>query len=248
LRCLIIWYADLALWTARLKGPAGAAAVREQVGNGRACAESVGCRRCSADLSLRSAEALARIGDREAARRMLAAWDGHRRHGDQLDRLIRSHAGALAEEDAGTRAAALEALASALESSPSPLLALWVRLDLGVALAEAGEARAAGELERAVAVAEELGAGTVKELAERALRSLGVRTWRRASAGAPLTDREREVARLVAEGATNREIAELLFLSPKTIERHVSNVFKKVGVRNRAELGSRVSGRELAGS
>jgi DNA-binding NarL/FixJ family response regulator len=72
-----------------------------------------------------------------------------------------------------------------------------------------------------------------------------VRTWRRASAGAPLTKREQEVARLVAGGATNREIAQVLFLSPKTVERHVSNVFKKVGVRNRAELASRL--RDLAG-
>jgi DNA-binding NarL/FixJ family response regulator len=68
-----------------------------------------------------------------------------------------------------------------------------------------------------------------------------VRTWRRASAGAPLTEREQEVARLVAGGATNREIAQVLFLSPKTIERHVSNVFKKIGVRNRAELAARVT-------
>jgi DNA-binding NarL/FixJ family response regulator len=52
---------------------------------------------------------------------------------------------------------------------------------------------------------------------------------------------------LVAEGATNREIAKVLFLSPKTIERHVSNVFKKVGVRNRAELASRFSDRGAAG-
>ena len=74
---------------------------------------------------------------------------------------------------------------------------------------------------------------------------LGVRTWRRAAAGAPLTEREQEVAGLVAEGATNREIAKMLFLSPKTVERHVSNVFKKVGVRNRAELASRL--RDLPG-
>jgi DNA-binding NarL/FixJ family response regulator len=62
----------------------------------------------------------------------------------------------------------------------------------------------------------------------------------------PLTGRELEVARLVAKGATNREIAGALFLSPKTVERHVSNSLKKLGARNRAELASLL--RDLAQS
>ena len=243
----IVWHGDLARWTARAKGPAAAMAVREQVAAGRECAERVGCRRCSADLLLRSAEALARIGDREEARRMLAAWD-RSVHKDDLNALIQSYASALAEEDERTRAACLEVVLAAAEESPFRLMALWAQLDLGVALADAGDDRAAEELMRAAAVGQELGARTVEELAERALRSLGVRTWRRAAAGAPLTQREDEIARLVAEGATNREIAHLLFLSPKTVERHVSNVFRKVGVRNRAELASRLSGREAGSS
>jgi DNA-binding NarL/FixJ family response regulator len=102
------------------------------------------------------------------------------------------------------------------------------------------------ELERAAAEASERGAATVLELAEQALRQLGVRTWRRGAAGVPLTRRELEVARLVAEGATNREIAGTLFLSPKTVERHVSNSLKKLGARNRAELASSL--RDLAPS
>jgi DNA-binding CsgD family transcriptional regulator len=243
----IVFHGDLARWTARVKGPDAAAAVREQVAAGRACAERVGCRRCGADLLLRSAEAFARIGDREEARRMLAAWDLSL-YKDELNALIRSHAGALADDDTATRAARLETVLAAAEESPFRLEALWARLDLGLALADAGDDRAAGELEGAATVAPELGAATVAKLAERALRSLGVRTWRRTAPGAPLTEREQEVARLVAEGATNREIAQLLFLSPKTVERHVSNVFKKVGVRNRAELASRLSGREAASS
>jgi DNA-binding NarL/FixJ family response regulator len=67
-----------------------------------------------------------------------------------------------------------------------------------------------------------------------------VRTWRRGAAGAPLTRRELEVVQLVAGGATNREIAETLFLSPKTVERHVSNALKKVGARNRTQLAERL--------
>jgi DNA-binding NarL/FixJ family response regulator len=48
-----------------------------------------------------------------------------------------------------------------------------------------------------------------------------------------------EVATLIAQGATNPEIAATLFLSRKTVERHVSNVLAKMNVRNRAELAAR---------
>ncbi len=48
------------------------------------------------------------------------------------------------------------------------------------------------------------------------------------------------MAQLVAAGATNREIARTLFLSPKTVEHHVSNVLKKVGARNRTELAKQM--------
>jgi DNA-binding CsgD family transcriptional regulator len=87
-------------------------------------------------------------------------------------------------------------------------------------------------------------------LAEQALRSLGVRTWRRGRSRAPLTLREEEVARLVSSGATNREIAEALFLSPKTVGRHISNALRKVGARNRSELAERLRdlGAEHAGN
>jgi DNA-binding NarL/FixJ family response regulator len=55
-----------------------------------------------------------------------------------------------------------------------------------------------------------------------------------------LTTRELEVAHLVADGASNPEIAAQLFLSRKTVERHVSNALAKVGARNRTELAQRV--------
>ena len=53
-----------------------------------------------------------------------------------------------------------------------------------------------------------------------------------------LTEREREVARLAASGERNRDIAKTLFLSPKTVERHVTNALRKVGARNRTELAA----------
>jgi DNA-binding NarL/FixJ family response regulator len=94
-------------------------------------------------------------------------------------------------------------------------------------------------------LAERLGAVNHARLAARELRRLGVRAWRRgpssqgASIGA-LSPREREIAHLVAGGASNREVADALLVSPKTVERHVTNLFAKLGVRNRTELGAAI--------
>jgi DNA-binding NarL/FixJ family response regulator len=63
-----------------------------------------------------------------------------------------------------------------------------------------------------------------------------------------LTEREHEIVRLIAGGASNPEIAQQLFLSRKTVERHVSNVLRKVGVRNRAELAARIGELEVEGA
>jgi DNA-binding NarL/FixJ family response regulator len=54
-----------------------------------------------------------------------------------------------------------------------------------------------------------------------------------------LTDREREILGLIAEGATNREIAGALFLSPHTIKEHTSTLYRKLGARNRADAVQR---------
>jgi two-component system response regulator DesR len=54
-----------------------------------------------------------------------------------------------------------------------------------------------------------------------------------------LTDREREILGLIAEGATNREIAAALFLSPHTVKEHTSTLYRKLGARNRADAVQR---------
>src|SRR4051812_506474 len=90
------------------------------------------------------------------------------------------------------------------------------------------------------------GAARLRDEALREQRRLGRRVGRGGErAGAEhgvgaLSPREREVAGLVADGRTNREIAARLFLSEKTIETVLSRVFRKLGVRSRAEVAAQV--------
>jgi DNA-binding NarL/FixJ family response regulator len=127
------------------------------------------------------------------------------------------------------------------------LFALWTSLDLARILANTDRTRAADILRTISERAELLGVTTVSELAEQRLRAMGVRTWRRGSAAPArsgldaLSDREREIALLAASGAGNLEISQAVFLSRKTVERHLSNVFAKLGVRNRTELAAQLA-------
>ena len=90
------------------------------------------------------------------------------------------------------------------------------------------------------------GAAQFRDEAARELRRLGRRVGARQRRGAAadglegLSGREREVADLVAEGRTNREIAGQLFLSEKTVESHLAKVFKKLGVGSRAAVAETV--------
>jgi DNA-binding NarL/FixJ family response regulator len=115
---------------------------------------------------------------------------------------------------------------------------------LAALVASSDRVRATDLLTEAADAARSLGANTELRLAEQLLRGLGVRTWRRGAASRGtegldhLSDRERQVARLVAAGASNPEIARTLFLSRKTVERHVSNILAKLDMRNRTELAT----------
>ncbi|MDA0170909.1 LuxR C-terminal-related transcriptional regulator [Solirubrobacter taibaiensis] len=120
-----------------------------------------------------------------------------------------------------------------------PLLAARAQLAEGQALAAAGERMAAIDaLTAAESVLDGFGAVRRRDEAVRELRRLGHRVVRaaRTADGDPLTAREREIAELVAAGRTNRETAEQLVLSTRTIEAHLRNVYAKLGVRSRIEL------------
>ncbi|HEX6115876.1 MAG TPA: AAA family ATPase [Solirubrobacterales bacterium] len=124
------------------------------------------------------------------------------------------------------------------------------RLLAGRALAEAGDReRAVAELREAERILDGCGSARLRDWAAKGLRRLGERTRRARPAGdgeatglPSLTAREREVAELVTDRRTNREIAAELVLSEKTIESHLRNVFAKLGVGSRVEVARAVEG------
>ena len=119
---------------------------------------------------------------------------------------------------------------------------------LGRALAATGERqRAILELRDAELALDAGGAQTMRDETRRELRKLGHRVDQARRRGAPagagagmaaLSSREREVVALVAAGRTNPGIAEELYLSVKTVETHLRNVFAKLGVTSRAEVAA----------
>jgi DNA-binding CsgD family transcriptional regulator len=232
-----------ALWLALAGGEEVAGDVLAQLETASAAADRAGCPRCAAALRLSAADALAHVHRRAQAAESLAEWRRMQPRPQPRDSFVERRVEALLREPVA--AELLEAAAREAEELGFGLDALWTDLDLGAALAASDRERAKQVLARVAQTAGERGALTVRELAERRLRALGVRTWRRSPGSGVLTAREQVIAHLIAEGASNPEIAQQLFLSRKTIERHVSNVLRKAGVRNRAELAARVAELEV---
>jgi DNA-binding NarL/FixJ family response regulator len=220
--------------------------VLSRLAAGREDAEEVGCRRCWGELVLRGAEALARVGEAERSGRWIRDWEGERRPAHPMADWWRRRAEASLAVAQGSDEAVplLERVAADADSLGLRLEAIWAVIDLAVLVEKSDRERAAALLGDALQATRPLGAETERRLADRALRGLGVRTWRRGGAGhgpeglESLSDRERQVARLAASGASNPEIARSLFLSRKTVERHMSNILGKFGLRNRTELAT----------
>ncbi|MEV5573870.1 AAA family ATPase [Spirillospora sp. NPDC052269] len=144
--------------------------------------------------------------------------------------------------------ALLERSVELLGASPRPLVRASAQADLGRALLAAGRTQpAAASLARARDALAESGAHAAAARVQRALEGAGSGS-RRAAAAAPrpvqgweaLTAAEKKIARLIAQGHTNRSAADLLFLSPHTVNTHLTSAFRKLSINSRVQLANLV--------
>jgi DNA-binding CsgD family transcriptional regulator len=173
----------------------------------------------------------------ERARQFLAGWDS-------VAGPAVGHADGLAHLAAGSLTLAREALERAVrgwEERGRTWEATWARIDLAQCLLRMNRhADAAAVLADARRIARDLGSDPLTartdELARTARgRGLDDEPWR------PLTVREFEVARRIADGLTNAEIAAELTIAPKTASAHVEHILAKLGVARRAEIATWVT-------
>jgi DNA-binding CsgD family transcriptional regulator len=198
------------------------------------------------------ASAYADLGRRDEAERTAAAAEAYATAlGLPMAIAWSQHAAAMVALHAGEHGRAAEralASAAAAEEVGAVIEAALSRMLAGRAFAAAGESdRAVVEYQRAAATFEECGALPHRDAAEQELRRLGKRVHRRTRRGATgagglasLSAREMQVSQLVVDRKTNPEIAAELFLSLKTVETHLRNIFRKLDVSSRVELARAV--------
>lgn len=238
---------EIAVWLARLGGHEDVEEVRRMLAEARTSLAAVGCPRCGRELALRGAEVLARIGDWEGARRSMGPHAGATTRHSLEGRLYLEQAVAAVRGMGDDRRRAVRALArlsAHLQAAGHVREALWADLDRARVTAPADPASAVALLRSVADRASAGGVLTDLHVARQRLRALGARPAPPRQRAGPfgLSRRELEVARMVAAGATNPQIAADLFLARKTVERHVSSALAKVGARNRTELASRLAG------
>jgi DNA-binding CsgD family transcriptional regulator len=191
-------------------------------------------------VSWRSAAALslANLGRHQQARELAA---------DEVDRALsfgaRRAIGVALRAHAlvGPPASRAKRLTEALEvlaTSPARLERARVQLDLGATLRAAGQRTAAREpLLEALALTARCGAKALERRAKTELAAIGIRPRSTDHSGAEsLTPSERRVAELAAGGDTNREIAQTLFVTEKTVETHLGRAFRKLDISSRRQL------------
>jgi DNA-binding CsgD family transcriptional regulator len=134
----------------------------------------------------------------------------------------------------------LRQAADTLADSPTLLWRAHAFVDLGTAMRRDGQAVSARPILRdGMELAHRCGATPLADRAEEELRAAGGRPRRRAGVGADaLTASERRVAELAAVGASNKEIAQSLFVTLRTVEMHLSNAYSKLEIRSRHELAT----------
>jgi DNA-binding CsgD family transcriptional regulator/tetratricopeptide (TPR) repeat protein len=151
--------------------------------------------------------------------------------------VARRLAGRLAERSGRTREARRhyeQAVAPATGPDDLPLERALAETALAQMLSSRGEHRKAGLwCRRAARRFDALGAAPFAARCARTARAAGLEIT---EVGGSLTNREREVATLVSDGMTNQEVAARLYVSEKTVEYHLSNVFAKLGISSRRQL------------
>jgi DNA-binding CsgD family transcriptional regulator/tetratricopeptide (TPR) repeat protein len=203
--------------------------------------ESVGSRN-PAYIAWRSPAALAlhQLGEQGEARRLAdeelelaRAWGAPRALGAAL-----RAAGLIEGGDHGL--ALLEEAVQVLGDSPAKLEHARARTELGAGLRRANRrSQAREQLRQAVELATICGATQLAARAERELLATGARPRRIALSGVEsLTPSERRVAELAASGPTNREIAQALFVTQRTIEVHLTSIYRKLGISSRSQLAA----------
>jgi DNA-binding CsgD family transcriptional regulator/tetratricopeptide (TPR) repeat protein len=189
-------------------------------------------------------EALVRIGARDEAEALLEPFaDEAERIGQPYPRAAARRCRALLADDASYADLFEDALAFHREDS-NVFAEARTQLAYGERLRRSGERIAArAHLHSALAVFEHLEAEPWAARGRAEIRATGERLRRRdVSEREELTPQELQIALVVAEGKTNREVGAQLFLSPKTVEWHLGHIYRKLGVRSRAELARELSG------
>jgi ATP/maltotriose-dependent transcriptional regulator MalT len=186
-------------------------------------------------------ETLVALGELELARDYLARYEANaERFGSHWAAAAAQRCRGLltaAEGDVDVAYATFEQSLTRLDEHPFPLERGRTLLALGRVRRQAGQKRTAREtLEQALAIFEELGAPLWAEQARAEL----ARISGRAPSAEELTETERRVAELAAQGRRNKEIAAELYMGVSTVESHLSHVYRKLGVR-RAELAGRLA-------
>ena len=144
----------------------------------------------------------------------------------------------VARVDADRRVETLEEAVATLERSPSRLELARALVDLGEAMRSPGRRKDAhAPLERGAELATACRAPVLRQRALDGLAALGDRPRRLMFSGEEsLTGSERRVVALAVEGRSNRDIAQELFVSPKTVENHLGRVYVKLGITSRRQL------------
>jgi DNA-binding NarL/FixJ family response regulator len=138
----------------------------------------------------------------------------------------------------------LEQASATGDAYPARLEHIQALLDLGAARRRANQRVAGREpLRRALELSHSGGATALEERARTELSAAGARPRRAMLSGLEsLTPSERRVADVAAKGLTTRQIAEALFVSPKTVEFHLRHIYQKLDIASRGELAKLIAG------